>query len=150
MGAPDKPTGLSRIEALIRRCERASGADQTLDRDIWLAVVATAHERALVMAGRELHGAKEASFRIDWMADGARYTGSLDAAMSLVPEGWSVQFGRGWRCDIERGKSWASVMDVQYGPPTVSGECENVATPALALCVAALRARSALTEQGEG
>jgi hypothetical protein len=69
------------------------------------------------------------------------------AAFSLVPEGWSVQVGRGWRCDIKEGKAWASVMDRQYGPPDISADSENAATPALALCAAALRARAASVDR---
>lgn len=72
------------------------------------------------------------------------YTASLDAVMTLVPEGW------GWLVSQPTEKAIASgllkqrtpvLSEVQYG-------CDlrfavAAATPALALCVAALRSRSA-------
>jgi hypothetical protein len=136
----------SRVKKLARRCERAKAADAKLDREIWLAAVATPHERALVMAGAELHGERESNFRIDWMADGARYTASLDAAMALVPEGCS------FRLYSHADENHADVFrlgEVSDNGVTLDriatemGEAEMGATPALALCAAALRARAA-------
>lgn len=77
------------------------------------------------------------------------YTASLDAAMSLVPEGW------GWLVCQPSEKAIASGLlkertpvmgEVQYG-------CDHryavaAATPALALVAASLRARAAM-EAGE-
>ena len=72
----------------------------------------------------------------------AHYTTSLDAALTLVPEGmeWHVsnrgQIGAHRLC-------FASI----YGPPMVGSECDaNAATPALALCVASLKARQHKSE----
>ena len=81
------------------------------------------------------------------------YTTSLDAALTLVPEGWGWSVG-----DIHppseavpnSGKPWAEIW--VRGPKrtpkldgmwhSVEGRCGiNAATPALALCIAALRAR---------
>lgn len=74
------------------------------------------------------------------------YTASIDAAMTLVPEGWSVGLG-----DL-RGRDpviWrAHLRDHNNPDPSTRQWVEgNCATPALALCAAALRARS---RQGEG
>jgi hypothetical protein len=128
----------SRVKKLARRCERAKAADAKLDREIWLAAVATPHERSLVMAGAELHGERESNFRIDWMADGARYTASLDAAMALVPE------GRGFVVSSvgpSANRPYALVGDPTAETDESKGA--SAATPALALCAAALRARAA-------
>lgn len=64
------------------------------------------------------------------------YTTSLDAALTLVPGSreWSAGV------DLENGKGWATVGD------DIWDECFNditgiAKTPALALCIAALRAR---------
>jgi len=76
------------------------------------------------------------------------YTASLDAAMSLVPEGW------GWLVSQPNAKAIASGLlkertpvlgEVQYG-------CDlrfavAAATPALALTAACLRARAASGEK---
>ncbi len=70
--------------------DAAWGLDAELDRHIWLAVVATDDQRKAIEEGRQQYGDSEARFRCDRMSDGARYTASLDAAMTLVPEGWHV------------------------------------------------------------
>lgn len=64
-------------------------------------------------------------------------TRSLDAALTLVPEGWI------WRCDGGSGSGFAVI-----GKPTAKGNfglphkyCAGAMTPALALCIASLRAR---------
>lgn len=56
------------------------------------------------------------------------YTASLDCAMSLVPEG--------------REHDW-SLIGGSYWQAEVADESADAATPALALCAAALRARAA-------
>lgn len=127
---------------LADRCEAAAGPDRELDQAIWLAAVADARSLKAYSEGLKI-GKQEAAFRLDYMADGARHTASLDAAMTLVPEGWSFEVMRGWRCDIREGLSSAFVADKQFGPPTVHEYSDNAATPALALCAAALRARHA-------
>ena len=76
------------------------------------------------------------------------YTASIDAAMTLVPEGW------GWNISQPNARALASGLLKKRTP--CSGEVQNGcedryavagATPALALCAAALRAR---THRGEG
>jgi hypothetical protein len=67
------------------------------------------------------------------------YTASLDAALSLVPEGYSFLVGSG----DQLGPPWAWVGT---DPEHVKGE--SAATPALALCAASLRARSASVSGG--
>jgi hypothetical protein len=73
------------------------------------------------------------------------FTASLDAAMSLVPEGWCVsllQQDKGWAADLQRG------FRTSYDKVAIaSGIGPNyIATPALALTAASLRALAA-TEQ---
>lgn len=57
------------------------------------------------------------------------YTASLDAAMTLVPEG--VVFDVGWLHDMSQARGCVAGKKAAYA-----------ATPALALCAAALRARA--------
>lgn len=64
-----------------------------------------------------------------------RYTASLDAAMSLVPEGctWNLSVGR---------VAIVQVTDCTGGPTVAPPDFEaHAATPAIALCAAALKAR---------
>lgn len=82
------------------------------------------------------------------------YTSSLDAAMTLVPNGWRCGFEQANRFDKDTGRLEAWVWpfesafepDWQLGQDSMRGaswETHGYAsTPALALCAAALRARS--------
>ena len=114
---------------LAERCEKATGYDWALDRDIWVAVVADDNQRELIRVGRSLHGDDEAAFRIDRMMDGENYTASLDAAMTLVPEGAEVA--------MQSFGGPGPMALVKPNERFVSGK-----TLPLALCAAALRART--------
>lgn len=154
------------MDDLIKRLEEATGPSRELDAEIWLAVEPGAtrdqwsytHEAT----GRVCH--------VDETRDAARrlvlvpsYTSSLDAALTLVPEGF------GWNCGMPLPKYmarfWASVFRektaeerqsgnihagsfYQHGPDrgTALKADEYSATPALALCIASLRARSTTGE----
>jgi hypothetical protein len=96
---------------LADKCERASGPDRELDEAI---------ARQTHILGRRM-----------WSGVAKPYTASLDSAMTLVPEGsaWRVVT---WPKNTEGPKAGALVE----GAPDVLA-----ATPALALCAAALRAR---------
>jgi len=120
----DRETLLS----LAARCEAAVGADRGLDAEVGRVVDAAPKRRNIWRRNRyPLQLIRVAEY---WLP----YTASLDAAESLVPSGWSwhaVKQGR-------RGTGWASVTDPgQEGLPAC-----KAATPALALCAAALRARA--------
>lgn len=105
-------------EELIKAIEAASGPSRELDREVAFAV-----------------GWKRSPYSGDWVAPNgdprnapSYFTGSVDAALSLVPEGrvWSVG------C-IVKGPGYVAVLDND-------GRSHRGATPALALCAAALRA----------
>jgi len=71
------------------------------------------------------------------------YTTSLDAAMTLVPEGWRLAAMA--EHDPKDGKSIVHLVRIGkgYGGQVDDRRWSNAATPALALCAAALRARAA-------
>ncbi len=72
--------------------------------------------------------------------DGAPlYTRSLDAAMTLVPEGWAYKIGRTW-CELWPVSS--ELTDEQWPEGWDDDRQHIAATPALALCAAVLRARA--------
>lgn len=81
------------------------------------------------------------------------FTASFDSAMTLVPEGWrlsrmeeDLRSGR-WHGQLAQRASATLLAALDKGRTigwvTVDTEEQGAATPALALCVAALRARSA-------
>lgn len=104
--------------ALALACEKASGPDRELDGSIGMTVQTPGHYRK------------------------TPYTASLDAAMTLVPEGWpefslTSDAAPPWRADLGRHTddgSYDHESDMAMG---------RGATAELAVCVAALRARAA-------
>jgi hypothetical protein len=115
---------------LADRCEKATGPDRELDAQIWLA------------SEPRTEGAVPDENCAGWVrrdgwafgcAKAPDYTASLDAAMTLVPEGYDWVIGRtngGLTIHAEVGGRGDEYM--RFG-----------STPALALCAAALRARAA-------
>ena len=92
---------------------------------------------------------------VEWVREGEIveflpvYTRSIDAALTLVPEGWILH-----RLGQER--KWNPMTDFLWVARLHKGEVPSsrnivqyfAVTPALAICAAALRAR--MTEKGEG
>lgn len=95
---------------LAERAEQATGPDSAMDFDIARTIADLSGSNQPILA----------------------YTASLDAAMTLVPEGWFWTGGR----DREGRGAMAVVSQDDCLVPAVA------ATPALALCAAALRARA--------
>ena len=165
---------------LAERCEAAEGADRELDSAIALGLPSwTYGEKAgrFYNAGPKYDGADD---RIGFEADDGStvvpgnapdmmvpdFTASLDAAMTLVPEGWrwimreacpdkANPNERGFFARLEtrdfESVTWGKGSD--WLTDVVAGQDVYVwaATPALALCAAALRARASLrlSEEGE-
>lgn len=73
-----------------------------------------------------------------------RYTSSLDAALTLVPEGWRFTLSTDDHGGFPERAAHAVVMSKLWADPQ-AGDGQvfegHAATPALALCPAALRAR---------
>lgn len=122
-------------EKLSERVERLEGPDQGVDADICIA---------LGIAGPNSEGA--ANIRRDDVWEGdlifeidgeeccnpiPPLTSSLDAAMSLVPEGWEGV--------IHIGSDPSAGLFMLHN--SRSHKNSRAATPAIALCAAALKAR---------
>jgi len=99
------------LSSLIERIEKSEGADREIDRQIGLAVS---------------------------VQPAPAYTASIDAAMTLVPEGWSFEV----RSSGTGDPGQASVWNPMRAPGHEEYRVSNFATPALALCAAALKARN--------
>lgn len=66
------------------------------------------------------------------------YTASIDAALTLVPDGWKLrQMNLSAPCADDR-KWWLNLYGGKMGEDTFTG---SGATPAIAIVIAALRAR---------
>lgn len=107
---------------LAERCEKVTGPDRDLD-----ALIAVAAGGADSVIG-------EWSYRYGRARELPWYTSSLDTAMRLVPD-HDIDFQR------RRSKAYVAVSFTPANSLEQRGEGWG-ATPALALCAAALRARA--------
>jgi hypothetical protein len=74
-----------------------------------------------------------------------RYSESIDAALTLVPEGWAWSVREGG-CYATGKKllpraELAEPIETEFGPGVGVRAQNNAATPAIALCIAALKVR---------
>jgi hypothetical protein len=137
---------------LAERCEAATGPDRELDCRIHCAV----KDWPIEQLGNEFYALIDGKrYMVGWLGNEVKsayyacrtdsgaplYTASLDAAETLVPNGykWSV-FGGGY-ATVEPWSGEES--DDECG--TSETKC---ATPALALTAAALRSRAELARKG--
>lgn len=120
---------MSDLEKLAGRVEALTGPDREVD-----ALIAVLQNLRIVDEGHPLG-------RCCYDKNGVllvlpSYTRSLDAAMSLVPDGWDFTVGV---CD--KG-AWSDVSPSEQPYDVADEVFAQGATPALALCAAALRART--------
>lgn len=66
-----------------------------------------------------------------------RYTKSIDDAMTLVPEGWNRRLS-----ETDAGKWWSELREGYETSYNRVALASNAPSPAIALCIAALRALS--------
>ena len=110
---------------LIERLEKATGPDRELNADIAEAIGVTVIRMPL-SGPHDGNGAM--------IAD---YSDSIDAALTLVPDGWGrkCEFGPGFNNSVTVGHVGA---DGLYDKPEQWASHES---EAIALCIAALKAR---------
>ena len=125
-------------DELIAALEKATGPSRELDAELHAARFPELRSAPWVSRGGVW---VDTSSEDPNMAFPAQYTASIDAALSLVPEGWR------WSLD------WTQRLPYQdcgradlYAPgngikPADVGDV-YAATPAIALCIAALKART--------
>ena len=121
-------TDRATLLALEKRCEQAVGPDRKLDARIYIWIT-----------GGSAADADYAATDPDVTCNPPRYTASLDAAVTLVPDGHEWLRKNEICMTVYREpddlKEWARHIDAR------------AATPALALCAAALRARAEMGEK---
>jgi hypothetical protein len=125
---------------LAERCEQAAGPDRAIDDAIWFDVLGNClHETKLVE--------RDVSLNADWQEIDLiqqcskcgtfnlgrpfrRYTASLDAAMTLVPEGCGILLNEP---GSYVGNPWAHINLPRQGPIPRPIKAEAVTLP-LAIC----------------
>lgn len=132
------------MKDLIERLEKATGPDRELDVLIYF-YDPTATEPIKVEKTVEYYGSfSRTAWKCgrggEWDDCILHFTSSIDAAMTLVPNGWHLHVlnqidwpGEGWNVNL-------------WGPPVPEGQRQfkkaYAKTPAIALCIAALKARA--------
>jgi len=136
-------TSRATLEALLARVLEGTGPDRKLNADI--AVTLGGWERKWHDSERP-HGWYWRRGDYSWTAEGegypADYLGSLDAALTLVPEGWSWHVAL--RTYLTFFRATGSVWQEGQQRATFTADA---ATPARALIAACLKAR--MEAQGE-
>jgi len=114
------------LEELAVRCEAATGADREVDAEIRCALNGIEYPIADTLHGRLMRQVRQDCAEC--------YTGSVDAAMTLIPDGeeWSLH-----KVLYDNKGCPAAIVNLEL--PEVLAM-----TPALALTAASLRARHAL------
>lgn len=151
------------IEDLITRLEGATEGSRELDEQIAKAVGALPADAKFWAINPE-----DGMAEYEWLqtdpddpepypagGQGLNYTTSVDAALSLVPEGWVIPLSCGLHqfiVDAQWGWGCAlSQLGVNgHGYVYVDWRTSRPPTPALAICIAALRARARCPDDGAG
>jgi hypothetical protein len=125
---------------LIALLEASNDRSQTFDTLIGKTVIDVPTARAC-----DRIAPNGGTVESDGANGGRRYTGSIDAAVTLVPAGWSWDVRVLYRDHLPTPSVRAVVFNDRTGM-VLSGEyCEAEAeTAPVALCIAALRARAIL------
>jgi hypothetical protein len=126
---------------LAERCEKATGPSVEINGDIWKELHPNQVKGWCAPNGVPIDGYARRVAPL--------YTASLDAALTLVPEGW---FWRAGRTSVFQ--AWAGVNRTHPDHCDKNDEFfarreywEPTWTPVLALCSAALRARAAMNAE---
>lgn len=141
-------TKAEQFEALALRCEQATGMDRRLDAEIdCLARFPDLRPAELDDHKEYQRGFPPHAGNI-WCPTGfllaPSYTDSVDAALTLVPEGMRPSVGQ----NVHHGYWHAFVQSIVDSTPHQLGVADSNTSGALALCAAALRARAQM-ERGE-
>lgn len=145
---------MSKYAELIERLEKAAAPDRELDGRIWAEVDGRDVRRlenieywglpGLVARNRNaphdecVVGCFEAEkfLTVGQRPPIAPYTASLDAALTLVPDGWAATVNT--FCWVELNRTKVSAADGE------GVHVRHAQKPAIALCIAALKAREAV------
>lgn len=151
-------TDTTLLADLISRLEAATGPDRELDARIVLALNirpdwAKTDPAELIAMREPLVAPDTWTVSVGYCGPSLvflPYTASIDAALTLVPEGW---FWRVGRTSIYQAWAFISSTHPDHGEPGRNEfawkreEWEPPSHPALALCIAALKARAALAKE---
>jgi len=141
---------------LAERCETAPGPDRELDLAIINGITSKPgwfwHDKIAGIISRDDYGANALGNPLCSLED---YTSSIDAAITLVPEGYAIDGFMIWPGHPSTltvlgtmRREFGLDRTIEWTHTGGDGKWKTqAATPALALCAAALRARAATPAQ---
>ena len=133
---------MDRIDTLIRELEEATEGSRKLDARIHLTRRSFLIGLGFTLAAPQIAFAESDGWVVEsgHSSKSPHYTTSIDAARTLVPDDWAwiVEDTKEQGCGPGREGIGACVWNTMDVPPIHRAE-----TPALALCIASLRARQA-------
>lgn len=133
------------MKDLIAKLEAATEGSRELDAGICAALRWPVSGKGTVLPAwvhdnfPEWEITKEGRLKAGCLWEPVPFTTSLDAALTLVPEGFT------WRVQCDRhgnAESWTENNGGDFGGILALDTQTFAATPALALCIAALKARA--------
>lgn len=128
------------VDALIGRLEIATGPDRELDAALWLSLSGYSI-KPVTEVGGYTHDRWLDAEGVRWAKQATLFTELIDCAKDLVPAGylWSVCS----RDPLLGDPPYANVWPMKQPFPVEMDICCDGVTPAIALCIASLRARLA-------
>lgn len=133
-------------DSLIERLAAAQGPSRELDAEIaYFAIGEPRGNRYWQWRGMQPKDAANVTIADYWRARAPKFTESIDAALTLVPEGWALLRLDQYYDQNNPSMGWGAKLRCYERPETglIIGERLG-GNPALALCIAALKARAAL------
>jgi hypothetical protein len=139
---------MSKLVRLAERCEQAAGPSFDLDKEILKAL------------GFTWRGMNYWSADNETMWKGTMtFTHSIDAAITLIPDGFCLaslgfcegdEYQAGWHCELVSKPEHYVFVGLDDPMNFHREDPRRIKTPALALCAAALRARSSANSPAVG
>ncbi len=128
-----------KLREVMARLEAATKRSAVINREIWKLIGLTPAQEAHCAQWCRMDGRTDLTreqYIAAWAPD---FTGSVDAALTLVPEEWTA-----WELSSKANKTqFRAELSRLVGLNSENEDFEDgwSATPALALCIAALKAR---------
>lgn len=150
------------IDDLIALLEKAEAPSRELDQAIHLLVLPDDLASKIIRGDMKVHEWSLGMGGICWRSDSGssggtwpvrHYSSSIDAALTLVPDGWLLSellqnhpefksiTDRGWNAGVMGPVEWASPEPGAPDEPVFDHANGTHDHPAIALCIAALKAR---------
>lgn len=133
--AMTSPSNTEDVGTLIARLREAKGADRRLDAEIACLARFTNHRPSEPDDFDGQFGYRPGDIKCkDGFLMSDSYTASIDAALTLIPAGWS------WSCNADENRKHSTAILGRSYPTNANASAEH-SSPAIALCLAALEAR---------